>query len=397
MNNQKGIAIVPLVIIIIVVVVIAGAAWILTTQKEETNTNIKITNTNAAANTEINSNQLLGGDTDEHGCKPSAGYSWCESKQKCLRIWEEECPAISNTNTAAGETAGWKTFESTDTYVTEDMDSFTSYLSNTVHYSIKYSSNWTLDGTVFSDENGDKIAEFSPGAVYFSSTQSCSDQSSESEWAEELERTNITIGSYSGIKIIQKAAVDGGDIPYWYPNKYCLQSGTSAFFITFYERELGKGDRALFEKILSTFQFTDEIADWKTYTDSQYNFQIKYPPTWTYQMYTNGYNNEGSYVIAFTTNRQPMERYPFISVKENWSINKEVERINTIDPPYTKVSEKSTEKLGQVDAVRIRYESTIGLTFDKYIILKSATAYIFDSLKDDNDVRSVISTFQFTD
>lgn len=34
---------------------------------------------------------LLGGDKDENGCIESAGYSWCEPKQKCLRIWEEAC------------------------------------------------------------------------------------------------------------------------------------------------------------------------------------------------------------------------------------------------------------------------------------------------------------------
>ncbi len=34
---------------------------------------------------------LLGGDKDEHGCIGSAGYSWCEAKQKCLRVWEEKC------------------------------------------------------------------------------------------------------------------------------------------------------------------------------------------------------------------------------------------------------------------------------------------------------------------
>lgn len=34
---------------------------------------------------------LVGDDLDEHGCKGSAGYSWCEIKQKCLRIWEEPC------------------------------------------------------------------------------------------------------------------------------------------------------------------------------------------------------------------------------------------------------------------------------------------------------------------
>ncbi len=33
----------------------------------------------------------VGGDRDEHGCIGSAGYTWCEPKQKCLREWEEPC------------------------------------------------------------------------------------------------------------------------------------------------------------------------------------------------------------------------------------------------------------------------------------------------------------------
>ncbi len=42
-------------------------------------------------NQPINNNQLVGGDKDEHGCIGSAGYTWCEVKNKCLRTWEEEC------------------------------------------------------------------------------------------------------------------------------------------------------------------------------------------------------------------------------------------------------------------------------------------------------------------
>lgn len=34
---------------------------------------------------------VVGGDKDEHGCIGSAGYTWCQEKQKCLRIWEEVC------------------------------------------------------------------------------------------------------------------------------------------------------------------------------------------------------------------------------------------------------------------------------------------------------------------
>lgn len=35
---------------------------------------------------------MPGSDRDSHGCIASAGYGWCESKEKCLRVWEEDCP-----------------------------------------------------------------------------------------------------------------------------------------------------------------------------------------------------------------------------------------------------------------------------------------------------------------
>jgi len=34
---------------------------------------------------------MPGSDRDAHGCIGSAGYTWCEAKQKCLREWEESC------------------------------------------------------------------------------------------------------------------------------------------------------------------------------------------------------------------------------------------------------------------------------------------------------------------
>jgi hypothetical protein len=35
--------------------------------------------------------KIIGGDKDEGGCLIGAGYSWCEAKQKCIRVWEENC------------------------------------------------------------------------------------------------------------------------------------------------------------------------------------------------------------------------------------------------------------------------------------------------------------------
>lgn len=38
-------------------------------------------------------NQITGNDKDAHGCIGTAGFTWCEEKQKCLRSWEEKCAA----------------------------------------------------------------------------------------------------------------------------------------------------------------------------------------------------------------------------------------------------------------------------------------------------------------
>ena len=37
---------------------------------------------------QINTEPLLGGSYDNNNCLISAGYSWCESSQNCIRSWE---------------------------------------------------------------------------------------------------------------------------------------------------------------------------------------------------------------------------------------------------------------------------------------------------------------------
>lgn len=63
-----------------------------TTQKatENLDTAAEGTTSEVVGDTLVN-RPLLGGDRDEHGCIPSAGYIWCEKLQKCIRPWEEKC------------------------------------------------------------------------------------------------------------------------------------------------------------------------------------------------------------------------------------------------------------------------------------------------------------------
>jgi flagellar basal body-associated protein FliL len=74
MTRQKNIIIAAVIIIVILALGVIGFV----THKANTATNTI-------------PNNILGGDRDEHGCIGSAGYSWCEKKNKCLRQWEEEC------------------------------------------------------------------------------------------------------------------------------------------------------------------------------------------------------------------------------------------------------------------------------------------------------------------
>jgi hypothetical protein len=43
-----------------------------------------------ALKTDVVGGDVVGGDRDEHGCIPSAGYQWCEKLGKCVRPWELE-------------------------------------------------------------------------------------------------------------------------------------------------------------------------------------------------------------------------------------------------------------------------------------------------------------------
>ena len=39
---------------------------------------------------------VVGNDSDEHGCIASAGYSWSEEKQECVRPWEEDSKKLED-------------------------------------------------------------------------------------------------------------------------------------------------------------------------------------------------------------------------------------------------------------------------------------------------------------
>lgn len=107
MKTNKGFAPVLILLAVFAVLAIGGGAYYVGTKNASNKENVSDNNYQPQENQNniVNNsnkttptNNLIGGDKDAHGCIGSAGYSWCELKNKCLRIWEEKCESIPVNN-----------------------------------------------------------------------------------------------------------------------------------------------------------------------------------------------------------------------------------------------------------------------------------------------------------
>ena len=88
---------------------------------------------------------MLGSDKDKRGCIGSAGYAWCEAKQKCLRSFEESCEKEMQEMQIP---ADWKTF-------TAPMGGFT----------LRYPKDWKVVDN--RDDGDEKCSKPAPNCIDF--------------------------------------------------------------------------------------------------------------------------------------------------------------------------------------------------------------------------------------
>ncbi len=151
---------------------------------------------------------------------------------------------------------GWKELIVKDyAYTTEDWESY-SFRENSpiISYSLHFPSNWNVDYSIFTDENGAKVAELLP-TIIMKEGQSLLDNWEPNSECELISRENIKVGDLTGVKIILKSYPYGGDIEMWYPHTYYLTDGKQVFIMSFYALELDSEEQELFDKIIKTFQF----------------------------------------------------------------------------------------------------------------------------------------------
>ncbi len=102
----------------------------------------------------------IGGETDEHGCLVSAGYTWCEAKQKCLRTWEEPCPGMVS-SFAECEALGYPVMESYPRQCrTPEGETFTEDIDEPVHddplqgQAVEIAEEYVMNMKPYVEENG---------------------------------------------------------------------------------------------------------------------------------------------------------------------------------------------------------------------------------------------------
>lgn len=153
---------------------------------------------------------------------------------------------------------GWKQLTLKDyAYTTEDWFSY-SYQDGSplIAYVLNFPSGWDVEYSVFTNENGEKVAELFP-PIMMTEGQSLLDNWQVSSECELISKEDIKVGDLTGARTVLKAYPHGGDIDEWYPYTYYLTDGKRVFAMSFYALEVSAEKQKQFDGIIDSFNFLD--------------------------------------------------------------------------------------------------------------------------------------------
>lgn len=293
----------------------------------------------------------------------------------------------AETTQSADETTGWKTY--TNNRVNYQFEYPASGLTLAIDETIKYPS------TKAGDSKTEDLVQFATDKTSYSiQTEIGINHDSIESWIKDTNVSNAdgNISLYTKTFIGGKVAYTSkaGLVTYVYNNgniySIIARSGIAP--------SNDKND-SIYSHLLSTFKFTnavaDETADWKTYKNTENNFEIKYPLGWKI-------NQVNVNQVEFYNSENPKNDYWFkIDVIPNLSKTLDAwTKDKTQDTRYG----KQTASVVGLDALKfIASPSTQAPGNIEYDFIKNNTGYILKTLyldTSDGTGEKMFSTFKFT-
>jgi hypothetical protein len=154
---------------------------------------------------------------------------------------------------------GWKMVTvGIDAYTTEDWTQYNLAYGEErrINYALHFPGNWELGGSVFHNEQGEKIAELFP-ALLLKPGQALLDNWVPFEGEEFISREEFNVVGLQGVRLITKVIGigPGRNAVLWYAHKYFLSNGRQVAAITFYELTLPSEQKELLKQIIATMAF----------------------------------------------------------------------------------------------------------------------------------------------
>lgn len=182
------------------------------------------------------------------------------------------------------------------------------YKNNLLNYSIKVPKDWVIydDPSVFIGIPGNAI--LSPGqnpnshspfslAIFAAKDkvglrlsyggdfkQALNEKSSLGKGEQTFKLGNVKIAGLDATQFVHRTLPGDATETFYSVITWMVYKDTNYYFEFYGDEEIVKNNLSLYNNILSTFKILDEnivdTSNWKTYTNTKYDYSIKYPDTW---------------------------------------------------------------------------------------------------------------------